>query len=234
MNVLINLSRVMTVIVLSWLAVSCSKSESLVGRIDGVWETEWDDYIGEDDVDDIRLKETLVLKPDLNNPRRGKFGQVFAGEVDFDDFEYEQTIDFQVAVSGTWKIVDGANLQMSYDLESMNVSTGKSNVEIDYTDAVVDLLTGDLASAVVGGLMGSGEEKKVNQRINKAVSKQVETYFRNYLRELKHNKKAIKDISIERDILKCKINSGFLGRKALYDRKNSGTPNRKARLSKKG
>lgn len=214
----------MTVMALSWLAISCSRPANLVGKIDGVWETEWEDYIGKDDVDDIRLKETLVLTPDKNNPRHGKFGQIFAGEVDFDDFEYEQTLDFRAAVSGTWRIVDNDNLEMSYDLESLRVSTGKSNVKVDYTDAVVDLLTGDVTSAVVGGLMGSGVQNKANERINKAVSKQVDNYFRNYLRELKHNKKAMKDIKIERGMMKCKINTGFFGREAIYDPKATATP----------
>lgn len=209
----------MTVIALSWLAISCSKPANLVGQIDGVWETEWEDYIGKGDVDEIRMKETLVIKPDKNNPRRGKFGQAFIGEVEYDDFEYEQTIDFQVAVSGTWKIVDDTDLQMSYDLESMNVSTGKSNVKIDCSDAVVDLLTGDLTSAVVGGLMSSEAQDKVNARINNSVSNQVKSFFKKYLRELKHNKKAMKDITIESDVMKCKINTGIFGRAAMYDRK---------------
>lgn len=209
----------MTVIALSWLAISCSRPANLVGQIDGVWETEWEDYIGKDDVDDIRLKETLVLTPDNKNPRHGKFGQIFAGEVDYDDFEYEQTLDFRAAVSGTWRIVDNDNLEMSYDLESLNVSTGKSNVKIDCTDAVVDLLTGDLASAVVGGLMSSEAQDKVNARINNSVSNQVEGFFKKYLRELKHNKKAMKDIKVESDVMKCKINTGVFGRAAMYDRK---------------
>lgn len=223
MNAIINNLRVVTVVLLSWLAVSCSRPVSIVGRIDGVWETEWDDYIGKDDVDEIRMKETLVLTPDKTNPRHGKFGQIFAGEVEFDDFDYEQTLDFRAAVSGTWRIIDNDNLEMSYDLETLRVSTGKSNVKVDYTDAVVDLLTGDVASAVVGGLMGSEVQNKANERINKAVSKQVDNYFKNYLRELKHNKKAIKGVKIERGMMKCKINTGFLGREAIYDQKVTAT-----------
>lgn len=220
MNVINSLLRVMTVIALSWLAVSCSKPEKLTGRINGVWETEWEDYVGEDDIGDIRMKETLVLTPDNKYSDRGKLWQIFIGEVDYDDFEYDETLDFSVAVSGRWRIVDYDNIELLYDLESMRVSTGKSNVEVDCSDAVVDLLKGDLTSAVVGGLMGSNMQNKVNKRINNAASKQIDRYFRNYFKELKHNKKAMKGIKIERDMMNCKINTGFIGREAIYDHKN--------------
>lgn len=204
---------------LTLLCAACSRPDSIAGYVDGIWETEWEDYVGEDDVDDIRITETLFLEPEETSAEQGRFGQVFTGEVDFDDFEYEQTINFQVVVTGAWKIADNNNIEMSYDLESMETSTGRSNVEADYTDAVVDLFTGNFMSALVGSAMSSNEQTRANERINKAVEKQVEAFFRNYLRELKHNKTVMKDIEIDGDVLRCEINTGWFGRDAVYDRK---------------
>lgn len=209
-------------VALMWLFIGCSKPDSVVARIDGVWETTWDDYVGEDDVDDIRVTETLALVHDHASLELGRFFQAFVGEVDYDDFDYEQTINFEVVVSGDWKIADNNNLVMSYDLESMQTSTGRSNVDADYSDAVVDLFTGNFVSALVGSAMSSNEQDRANERINKAVSKQVEAYFKNYLRELKHNKTVMKDIEIDGDVLRCEINTGWFGRDAVYDRKNQG------------
>lgn len=217
-----NVAAAVAVGALAWLAAGCSRPDSVAFHIDGIWETEWKDYIGEDDVDDIRVTEMLVLEHDDASGEHGRFGQIFSGEVDFDDFEYEQAINYVARVSGTWKIVKDNNLEMSYDMESLETSTGKSDVDVDYSDAIVDLFSGNFVSALVGSAMNSNETDRANKRIDKAVARQVELFFKNYLRELNHNKKSLTDIVIDGDMMTCEVNTGWFGRDAVYDRKKVG------------
>lgn len=201
------------------LFVSCSKPESIIGKIDGAWETQWEDYIGEDDVEDIRVTEVISFETDAYNSfnNMGSFVQIFIGEVEYDDWEYEETLEFEVVVNGIWSIRNYNNIDLDYDLQSINIATGKCNIEVDYTSAAIDLLMGNYLSAIATGIKGMGEIDKVNEKINNKVYKQIQKFFKDYIRDLKHNRPAMKKIEIERDVMNCTINTGWLGRDAVYD-----------------
>lgn len=216
----INLRYILYFLIFTLLS-SCSKPESIVGKIDGAWETQWEDYIGEDDVDDIRVTEVISFETDdytsFNNT--GRFVQAFVGDVKYDDWEYEETLEFEVTVTGTWSINNYNNIELDYDLQSMNTATGQCDIEVDYTSAAIDLLSGNYLSALASGLKGQSEIDKVNNKINNIVYKQVDRFFKDYIKELKHNKPAMKKIKIDTDVMECTINTGWLGRDAVYDLK---------------
>ncbi|MDE5572377.1 MAG: hypothetical protein K2I94_01285, partial [Muribaculaceae bacterium] len=134
---------------------SCSKPANIAGKVNGVWETEWKDDISNDDVDEIRVTELLYLKDagSVNGGGNyGNFTQIFSGEVDYDDWEYEQTINYEVGINGTFHIFHNNKIQLKYDLESMEVATGKSDVSVDFSSAALDLFSGDWGSALVKGI----------------------------------------------------------------------------------
>ncbi len=200
---------------------SCSKPESVAGKLNGIWECEWEDNIGEDDVEDIHVTEVLCFSTpeDSKSDDSGEFVQVFAGDVDFDDWEFEDNLAFQAYVEGKWKLVDNDQVDLSYDLSSLIVETGQSSVKVDATGCIMDLLSGDFNSMIGTAIVSAAKEEKAKQKITELVNKQVTKYFKDYLRELKHEKPAMKDIVVDDDILKCKMNYGFMGNERTYEYK---------------
>lgn len=202
-------------------ASSCSSPDDVSGYICGAWQSEWKDNIGEDDVEDIRVKEKIGFIPSNETGTAGNFMQVFEGEVDFDDWDYEQTLNFTLYVEGLWNVEDKDNVVLRYNLDSIELACGKSKVGTDYTSAAVDLLTGNWASAIVGGLMQESIVDEANKKIDKSVEKQLLRYFKDMFRQMNIDREALTDVVITDDVMKCEVNhGGFFGRDAVYDRLN--------------
>ena len=199
---------------------SCSSPKDVSGEICGAWQSEWKENIGENDVEDIRVKEQIGFIPSNENGSAGDFVQIFEGEVDFDDWTYEQALDFTISVAGKWNVEDNDKVVMRYDLDSIELACGKSNVKADYTEAAIDLLTGDVGSALVGGLMQESITDEANKKIDKAVKQQLLKYFKEMFRQMNIDKEGFTDVVITDDIMECEVNHGIFGRTAVYDRIN--------------
>lgn len=200
----------------------CKKPASIAGRLEGVWETEWEKNIGKNDVEDLHVTEVIQFTSPENkkSSKSGEFIQIFTGDVDFDDWEYEENIKFRVTVSGKWQLSGPDELVLNYDFSSLNVETGESNVKgTDNIDLAIDFLTGNYGSMFANALYGAAEEKKANAKITESVNKEVTRFFKEYLRKLKSKKPAMKDIVIADDEMKCKMNTGFFGKEVIYDYK---------------
>lgn len=203
---------------------SCNK-EDVSGELDGVWQTEWDDML-EGDLDDLRVTEILVFESTNQAGSEGVFVQIFTGDVDFDDWENESNVKYEVSISGNWEVVDKDNIRLKYDLHTMSSSFGKSDVELDYTDAAISLLQGDWSGLLVNAAM-AGDADKINSKIEAEVERQINKYFREMFHEIIKDKKALTDVKIEDDLMSCNVNHGFWGRKQTYDRVEKATPGSK-------
>lgn len=203
---------------------SCSK-EDVSGKLDGVWQTEWDDIL-EGDLDEVRVKEILVFESSNQAGSEGEFLQIFTGDVDFDDWENESTVRYEVMVSGKWEVEDKDNVRLKYDLNTMSSSFGKSNVEVDYSDAALSMLQGDWGGMLVNAAL-AGNADKINSKIEAEVERQINKYFRDMFREINKDKEALTDVEIDDNSMTCSVNHGFLGREQTYDRVEKATPRSK-------
>lgn len=198
---------------------SCNK-EDVSGQVDGVWQTEWDDVL-DGDLDALRVTEILVFESTNQAGSEGVFVQIFTGDVDFDDWENESNVKYEVSISGNWEVVDKDNIRLKYDLHTMSSSFGKSDVELDYTDAAISLLQGDWSGLLVNAAM-AGDADKINTKIEAEVERQINQYFREMFHEIIKDKKALTDVKIEDDLMTCVVNHGFFGREQTYDRVEKG------------
>ena len=190
--------------------------DDVSGHIVGTWTSEWNDDL-DGDLDEMTVDETLVFRSENEAGNLGVFTQVFEGSVTFDDWENESEVDYIVGVTGKWRVRDNDVVDMNYDLNSIEVKIGESNLEPDYTDAGVALLTGDL-SGLISSAIDAEQSKKLNQKIEEKVLKGVTSYYKGMFRTINKDKEALTDVEITNNVMTCSVNHGTFGRSQSYDR----------------
>lgn len=198
------------------LIISCSKKEDISGKVEGIWQTEWDDML-DGDLDNMTVKEIIALNDD------GTFEQIFSGSIDFDDWDNETQVAYAVLIEGKWHVGKPDKIVLQYDMNQFEVEIGKSAIEADYSDAAIGLLTGNWGGALSGFLKGSNTDK-LNQKVEAEVEKQVKKYFRDMFVNINKDKKAFSNVEISSGTLSAKINHGFMGRDCVYYSSSNKSP----------
>ena len=191
---------------------SCAKKEDVTDKVPGVWETDWTDVL-DGDLDDITVNEKIAFDSD------GSFSQLFSGTVKFDDWENESEVSYLVAVEGRWEVEEADNIVLHYDMNQFATEIGKSDIEADYTDAAIGLLTGDMGD-VFTGLLKSGNTDRLNKKVEAEVEKQITRYFKDMFHEINKDRKAFTNVEIHGNTMSADVNHGFFGREAVYDKTN--------------
>ena len=189
---------------------SCAKKEDVTDKVPGVWETDWTDVL-DGDLDDITVNEKIAFDSD------GSFSQLFSGTVKFDDWENESEVSYLVAVEGRWEVEDADNIVLHYDMNQFATEIGKSDIEADYTDAAIGLLTGDMGD-VFTGLLKSGNTDRLNKKVEAEVEKQITRYFKDMFHEINKDREAFTNVEIHGNTMSADVNHGFFGREAVYDK----------------
>lgn len=210
-------TKTLSLALLGFLFISCAKKEDIAGRFEGTWKTQWEDVL-KGDVDDITVEEVIVFQNEGYSGNNGIFTQYFTGNVKYDDWTNETEISYSANVSGTWTVKDKDKIILKYDINSFNTKFGKSNISTGGEEAVYHLLTGDWGGLIADGLKSDSNDKKINKKIEAEVSKQVTSFFRDMFIEMNKDKKAMKKVVIDDNMMTCEVNHGFFGRDASYYR----------------
>ncbi len=192
---------------------ACTSKDNISGKVEGIWETDWDDYL-DGDLDDLTVNEVIAFDED------GTFQQIFSGSVKYDDWENDTKVKYVVGTGGKWHIVKPDKIVLNYDINQFVFEIGDVYLKGDYTDAAIGLITGDWGD-VVSGLLSASNTTQINKKVKDAINEQLPKYFKDMFRKINKDKKAFYNVEISSGTLSATVNrGGFFGDDAIYDKKS--------------
>ena len=188
------------------LAASCGHGEDISGRLQGVWQTEWDaDLKGE--VKGIQVYERVAFINGNDSGSHGDFLQLFTGTVDFDDNENQGSVPYLVSVKGDWVVKNADEVEMNYDVNSLKVQVSKGSLDSQYA-----------AMGEGFNLKVSADGRQLKQKVEDMVTRQITSYFRDMFHDINKDKIGMSSVVINGKMLTCKAGGGMMGRKLTYDK----------------
>lgn len=216
MNNIINKAGLFTIcIVLLILGGGCKKKMNISGKIEGAWQTQWENKIKKDNAD-LNVNETLFFNSDNVNGSKGDFDQIFQGNVRLEG--NETRVPFTLIITGDWKVKDQNEVELDYDLNKLVLIIGNSNIEEDLDKEGVKLQSGEW----IAGLLQSGMESEKGNSVSstkKDEAKRVLTsFFKDRFHEINKDKGGLLSVEIEGEMMTCKDSKGAFGKKITYDK----------------
>lgn len=191
---------------------SCKNSESIKGRIDGAWETQWEEEI-KGKIDDIKVKELIVFENDEDGDDFGKFWQFFQGKADYESLKLDAKIPFAVSVGGAWKIENDNQIVLTYDLSTMETGIGEGST--NYAVIPDILQTGKWNSTILNGYSYS-EDKDAADDVNSAIS----SFFKDRFHAVNKENKGLSSVELNGKMLTADVYFGSESKNLTFDKLN--------------
>lgn len=187
------------------------KGPDVSGKLEGVWETKWDDK-GEG-IDNLKAEEIIAFLNDEYSNSKGKFRQVFFGDADIEDGE---SCRFVVTVSGTWSVEDTDGVALNYNTADAHTYI-LSGSEVADTEEALKYITGDW-NLPIG--------KKLDDSIypqssaDKNAEKVIDAFFKGMFSDMNEDDPTMLSVVVKGSRMECKVNPKFmffLGRRQKYE-----------------
>lgn len=191
---------------------SCKK-EDVSGKLQGVWETQWDDKL-EDKAGSIDVKDILIFKNENDAGFSGKFVQIFYGNAMLDA---AGSVPYSLMIEGSWKVENSNNVIMNYNIGKMEFTVGKSDKVADYSEAGLAMLA-DKFDGSLSDALKIKDNDNISDHAESLAESQVVKFFKDRFHKINKDKKGLMNVTIEGNMMNCKVNSGAFGSKLTFDR----------------
>lgn len=196
------------------LVAACgSKEDKISGRLEGVWQTNWTEDLG-DDLEELRANERIAFISQNESGSRGDFEQLYVGTV---DTKRGEEVPYSVYIKGEWTVKNGDEIEMKYLLNTMDTKVGATSLVAGVADAGSAFLTEGWNNTITN-VQKAG--KNVGQMDEEVVNRQLSSYFRDMFHKFNKDKVGLKSIKIDGDMMTCRVNVGLVGKKRTYDKLN--------------
>lgn len=200
-------------IISALIATGCTgKGPDVSGKLEGVWETKWEDGKG-DGIDKLKTEEIIAFLNDEYSDSKGKFRQAFVGDADIED---GSSCRFVVAVSGTWSVQDTDGVALKYNTSDVH-TTILSDDDLFDTEDALKYITGEW-SAPIGKMSDSSIFP--NSSTNKNAEKVIDSYFKEMFSDMNEDDPTMLSVEVKGFRMECKVNPKFMfffGRRQKYE-----------------